>query len=132
MKLYEYTTKKGNTGYVGTILTDNDNTKIYMDRVFCTNREAYPYLSGIEMAASFIKHNDYNQHEPLILYGQKIGVNDPITTMYVQKCLAYLRIIPNSNHLTEKDNEFLLLAKNRVESVIDPIELRMLKQNIKD
>ena len=131
MKLYEYTQKNGNTTYVGIILADKDN-KICIDRVFSTNRVAYPYLSGIEMAVSFIKHNDYDQHEDLILYGPHLGVNDPITSMYIEKVVPYKRIIPNTKQLTEKDKEYLLLAKNRVECVVTPIELRMQKQNIKD
>ena len=31
-----------------------------------------------------------------------------------------------------KEKEYLLLAKDRVECVVTPIELRMCKQNVKD
>jgi len=130
MKLYEYSQKKNNTTYIGVILAD-DNEKVCMDRVFSTNRENYSYLSGLEMAASFIKNNGYNQHGELIFYGPHLGLNDPVTSAYIKRVLPYQRIIPNTQPFTEKDKEYSLLVKNRVDCIITPIELYNKEQNCK-
>lgn len=129
MKLYEYTIKRQNTSYIGAVLVKNDET-VCFDRVFSTNREKYPYLSAIEMAVSYVHNQEPNLKEDLILYGEHLGVNDPLTSMYVEKVLPYQKVVPNTAELTEKDESFLALAKKRVEATVSPIDMRAMTQNI--
>ena len=82
------------------------------------------------MAASYI-HNKIPDHtEDLVLYGEHLGINDPLTSMYIEKVLPYQRIVPNVKELTEVDLNFINEAKKKVEDVVNPIDFRAMNQNI--
>lgn len=132
IKLYEATQTRGNTTYIGLVLV-GDHNQIYMTNCFSTNREKYPYLSGIERAVSFIHHNKpIHSSGDIMLYGQKIGLNDPIKSEYTEKIMPNKRVIPNSAELTEFDKLHLRLAEQEIEQILKPMDIRAMTQNVKE
>ena len=129
IKLYEATKRFGNTTYIGVVLV-GDHNQVYLEQGFSTNRENHAYLSGIERAVSFI-HNNKPLHVDgdMVVYGQKICLNDPLTSEYIQKVLPNKRIVSNTSELTDSDKAHLYTAHQQVEQMIYPIELRMMNQN---
>ena len=130
MKLYETTQKRGNTTYIGLVLL-GDHNQIYMSTAFSTNREKHAYLSGIERAVSFIHHNKpiYSTKD-IVLYGQKIGLNDPLKSEYTERIMPNKRIIPNSEPLNDLDKQYLHYAEQEVEAILKPLDIRMMSQNV--
>lgn len=112
MKLYEATKRYGSTTYIGIILINKEDNMV-LSTVLSTNRPENAYLSGIERAVSHI-HNNKLEDGNLIVYGQKLREDQPLTSDYIEKFMTGGKVILNNKELTNKDNRCMMLVRQEL------------------
>jgi hypothetical protein len=112
MKLYEATKRYGSTTYIGIILVNKEDNMV-LSTVLSTNRPENAYLSGIERAVSHI-HNNKLEDGNLIVYGQKLREDQPLTSDYIEKFMTGGKVILNNKELTNKDNRCMMLVRQEL------------------
>lgn len=112
MKLYEATKRYGSTTYIGIILINKEDNMV-LSTVLSTNRPENAYLSGIERAVSYI-HNNKLEDGNLIVYGQKLREDQPLTSDYIEKFMTGGKVILNNKELTNKDNRCMMLVRQEL------------------
>lgn len=112
MKLYEATKRYGSTTYIGIILVNKEGNMV-LSTVLSTNRPENAYLSGIERAVSHI-HNNKLEDGNLIVYGQKLREDQPLTSDYIEKFMTGGKVILNNKELTNKDNRCMMLVRQEL------------------
>lgn len=112
MKLYEATKRYGSTTYIGIILVNKEGNMV-LSTILSTNRPENAYLSGIERAVSHI-HNNKLEDGNLIVYGQKLREDQPLTSDYIEKFMTSGKVILNNKELTNKDNRCMMLVRQEL------------------
>lgn len=112
MKLYEATKRYGSTTYIGIILVNKEDNMV-LSTILSTNRPENAYLSGIERAVSHI-HNNKLEDGNLIVYGQKLREDQPLTSDYIEKFMTGGKVILNNKELTNKDNRCMMLVRQEL------------------